>query len=51
MDNKKIGKSLILAGFFIMVIGAVIYLFEEEETKNIKELIKEADKIIKNSTQ
>ncbi|MCX7758090.1 MAG: hypothetical protein N2169_00535 [bacterium] len=48
MSKEKIGKSLILAGFIIIVIGTVIYLFqEEEEVKNIKDLIKEADKIIK----
>ncbi|MCS7243391.1 MAG: hypothetical protein RMJ36_01470 [Candidatus Calescibacterium sp.] len=51
MSKEKIGKSLILAGFIIIVIGTVIYLFqEEEEVKNIKELIKEADRIIKENT-
>ncbi|MFN4219926.1 MAG: hypothetical protein ACK4GJ_03270 [bacterium] len=49
MSKQKIGKSLILAGFIISIIGAIIYIFqeEEEEIKNIKDLIKEADKIIK----
>lgn len=49
MNKQKIGKSLILAGFIIAIIGTIIYIFqeEEEEIKNIKDLIKEADKIIK----
>ncbi|MCS7165658.1 MAG: hypothetical protein RMJ51_05235 [Candidatus Calescibacterium sp.] len=48
MSKEKIGRSLILAGFIIIVIGVVISLFqEEEEIKNIKNLIKEADRIIK----
>lgn len=48
MSKEKIGKSLILAGFIIILIGTVIYLFqEEEEIKNMKDLINEADRIIK----
>lgn len=50
MNKEKIGKSLIVAGFIILLIGTVIYIFqqeEEEEIKSIKNLIKEADKIIK----
>ncbi|MFN3995333.1 MAG: hypothetical protein ACK4GR_02240 [bacterium] len=49
MSKQKIGKSLILAGLIISIIGVIIYIFqeEEEEIKNIKDLIKEADKIIK----
>lgn len=52
MNNQKIGKSLILAGFIIMVIGTIIYIFQEEdeEVKNIKNLINQADKIIKENT-
>lgn len=52
MNNQKIGKSLILAGFIIMVIGTIIYIFQEEdeEVKNIKNLIHQADKIIKENT-
>ncbi len=49
MSSQKLGKSLILAGIIIAVIGTIIYLFqeEEEEVKDIKNLIKEADRIIK----
>ncbi len=49
MSSQKLGKSLILAGIIIAVIGTIIYLFQEEdeEVKDIKNLIKEADRIIK----
>lgn len=49
MSSQKLGKSLILAGIIIAVIGTIIYIFQEEdeEVKDIKNLIKEADRIIK----
>ncbi|MEN3015460.1 MAG: hypothetical protein ABDH21_05340 [bacterium] len=51
-NTDKIGKSLIMAGLIIMLIGTIIYILHEEdqEVKNIKQLIKEADKIIQQNT-
>jgi hypothetical protein len=46
----KIGKTLMLVGIVISLVGFVLYVFDQEEDEEviqIKELIKEADKIIK----
>jgi predicted membrane channel-forming protein YqfA (hemolysin III family) len=50
--KEKIGKTLMLVGIVISLVGFVLYVFDQEEDEEviqIKELIKEADKIIKQS--
>jgi len=50
--KEKLGKTLMLVGMVISLVGFVLYVFdqdEDEEVIQIKELIKEADKIIKQS--
>jgi len=52
MNSKSIAKSIILAGTIIAIIGIVIYIFsdEDEEVEDIKNLIKEADRLLKESS-
>jgi len=48
--RERIGKTLMLVGIVISLVGFVLYVFDQEEDEEIvqiKELIKEADKIIK----
>ncbi len=48
--RERIGKTLMLVGVVISLVGFVLYVFDQEEDEEviqIKELIKEADKIIK----
>jgi len=50
--RERIGKTLMLVGIVISLVGFVLYVFDQEEDGEviqIKELIKEADKIIKQS--
>jgi len=50
--REKIGKTLMLVGVVISLVGFVLYVFDQEEDEEviqIKELIKEADKLIKDA--
>jgi hypothetical protein len=50
--RERIGKTLMLFGIVISLVGFVLYVFDQEEDEEviqIKELIKEADKIIKDA--
>jgi uncharacterized membrane protein len=50
--KEKLGKTLMLVGIVISLVGFVLYVFDQEEDEEviqIKELIKEANKIIKQS--
>ena len=51
--KEKVGKVLMLIGITVSLLGFVLYILEQyeedEEVIQIKELIKEADKIIKQS--